>query len=1058
MSPGFTVKRPRAFRSALPYLILALGLLCTIVVSFYFSKLSAAQDQTRFDNSTQEITARLRTRIQTSIALLRAGTGLFAASEDVDAHEFQHFVEQLELQKNYPGVQGIGFSRRVEPAELPTLAATLRLEGVNDFKLWPDYARSEYHTIIYLQPMDQRNKIAIGYDMSTEAVRRQAMEKARDSGSPTASGRVELVQETDAQKQSGFLIYAPVYRNNTDVSSIEARRAALLGFVYSPFRVDDFIDPILKEKAFDVSFDMYDGDHVDPAQLLNRSPSETSKPRLSKISTLDVAGRKWTIAYATVPSFDAASSRTSVPFTIGAGLLLSLLFFAVTRAEVQARARAETAARDLAWSEGKIRNTLTARELAEEALRESEERYRELIENANDIVYMLDFDGRITSINAAAETILGYSQSELLEMNIIEVLSLDSFIVGEEMLTSGHQRTNYEVDVITKSGRVLRLETSNKLITKGSQPVGIQGIARDISIRRRTEEALREADQRALSEYERLLERISGLAQALGTARELNVIFRGLREFTNASVPCNGFFVSLYDPIHDIRTACYAWGDGEELDVSNLPTMPVTSYGPNSRAIRTGQVIITNDYMSATRGHPTVIVGPDNGLRPQSSLAVPMAVMGHIIGTIEVQSYEPNAYHHEHQTAMSMAANLTAVAIENVRLLSRESRAREAAEESNRLKDEFLATVSHELRTPLTAILGWSRLLDSEPLEDGVARQAIETIWRNAKAQSQIIDDILDVSRIITGNLHLELHPVELAPIVENAINVVRPTADAKGIRIETRIKNAPIVVSGDSNRLQQVIWNLLSNAVKFTNTGGEVLVAACQNDTEAEIKVTDTGLGISREFMPFVFDRFRQADSSTTRQHGGLGLGLAIARHLVEIHGGSISANSPGKGQGSSFTISLPLLDSKIKVADDVKPETVRLANQQSLSGLHVLLVDDDEDTLELMTTALTSRKANVTAVGSAGEAIDAIKVRAPDVLISDIAMPEEDGYGLIAKVRSLDGEAQSSIPAVAITAYAKEEDRQRALASGFQIYLAKPVELSELISVVARAARRDF
>src|SRR6185295_70021 len=648
--------------------------------------------------------------------LLRAGTGLFAASSDVDAHEFQHFVEQIELQKNYPGVQGIGFSRRIQPSELPNVVATLKREGVTDFKIRPDTPRSEYHAIVYLQPMDHRNQVAIGYDMFTEAVRREAMENARDHGVPTASGKVELVQETDAQKQSGFLIYAPVYRNNADTSSIEARRAALLGFVYSPFRVDDFINPILEEREFDVSFDIYDGDHIDPAQVLHRSSLETAKPRLSKISTFEVAGRKWTIAYATVPSFDAASSRTSVPFTIAAGLLLSLLFFAVTRAEVQARARAETAARELAESEATIRNTLTARELAEEALRESEERYRELIENANDIVYMLDFDGRITSINAAAETILGYSQSELLEMNITEVLSLDSFVAGEQMLTSGHQRTNYEVDVITKTGHVRRLETSNKLITKGSQPVGIQGIARDISIRRRTEEALREADQRALSEYERLLERISGLAQALGTAREVNIIFRGLREFTNASVPCNGFFVSLYDPVQDIRTACYAWADGEELDVSNLPTMPVTSYGPNSRAIRTGQVIITNDYMSSTRGHPTVIVGPDNGLRPQSSLAVPMAVMGHIIGTIEVQSYEPNAYHHEHQTAMSMAANLTAVAIENVRLLSRESRAREAAEESNRLKDEFLATVSHELRTPLTAILGWSRLLDSEPL------------------------------------------------------------------------------------------------------------------------------------------------------------------------------------------------------------------------------------------------------------------------------------------------------------------------------------------------------
>jgi signal transduction histidine kinase/ActR/RegA family two-component response regulator len=434
-----------------------------------------------------------------------------------------------------------------------------------------------------------------------------------------------------------------------------------------------------------------------------------------------------------------------------------------------------------------------------------------------------------------------------------------------------------------------------------------------------------------------------------------------------------------------------------------------------------------------------------------------MAVMGRIIGTIEVQSYEPSAYHHEHETAMSMAANLTAVAIENVRLLRTESSAREAAEESNRLKDEFLATVSHELRTPLTAILGWSRLLDSESLDESISRQAVETIWRNAKAQSQIIDDILDVSRIITGNLYLDLQPLELAAVVENAINVVRPTADAKSIRIETELNNAPAVVSGDSNRLQQVIWNLLSNAVKFTNNRGRVTISMYQDGSSVEVRVTDSGQGISREFLPYVFDRFRQADSSTTRQHGGLGLGLAIARHLIEIHGGSIRAESGGKGRGSSFTIRLPLLDSRTKTTDELKAEAIASANQ-SLSGVHVLVVDDDEDNLELMSTALTSRKANVTAVCTAHEAINVIKSDRPDVLVSDIAMPGEDGYGLIAKVRSLDNDSERDIPAVAITAYAKEEDRQRALDSGFQIYLAKPVELSELISVVARAARREF
>jgi CheY-like chemotaxis protein len=411
---------------------------------------------------------------------------------------------------------------------------------------------------------------------------------------------------------------------------------------------------------------------------------------------------------------------------------------------------------------------------------------------------------------------------------------------------------------------------------------------------------------------------------------------------------------------------------------------------------------------------------------------------------------------------MIMAANLTAVAIENVRLLKRESNAREAAEESNRLKDEFLATVSHELRTPLTAILGWSRLLEEGSLDDQVANQAIESIRRNAKAQTRIVDDILDVSRIITGNLLFDLHPVELAPVIEAAINAVRPTADAKGVGLEAEFDSAPLVVSGDANRLQQVIWNLISNAVKFTEKGGCVSLGLRPVNSSVEIKVADTGQGISPEFLPFVFDRFRQADSTSTRQHGGLGLGLAIARHLVEIHGGTIRAESPGNGGGATFTLKLPLVDCGDKASVLVTTEVVipqsSYQPQELLSGLSVLVVDDDVDTLELIATALKSRQANVTAVSSAVDALTAIKANRPDVLISDIAMPDEDGYALIEKVRLLDHGEDQAIPAVAITAYAKEEDRERALSSGFQIYLPKPVELTELVSVIARAARREF
>ncbi len=946
-SPGGTNPSSRGKRVFLPYLILLLGFCFTLLVYHYFSKLTHEQDRMRFGRAVQQIEDQVQLRIATSITLLRAATGLFAASDAVDAAEFERFVQQIELDKNYKGVLGIGFARRFTAAEKAGVIAKMRREGVSNFDVHPkDPPRNEYIAILYLQPGTPPNKLAIGYDMFTDLVRRTAMETARDTGVPAASGRVHLVQEQVIEpRQPGFLIYVPIYRKNASVKTPEERREALVGYVYSPYRIDDFLAPITEENQYDVSFQVYDGAAKRTDNLLSAPTGDTAaEPIFTDTKPLEFAGHTWTLAYATKPSFEKGSGRSLLKYTLIIGGLLSLLFFAVTRAEISARSRAERSAKDVRQSEATIRKTLTEREHAQQAL------------------------------GKAAE-------------------------------------------------------------------------------------ALNEANQRALLEYERLVERIKALAQALGTARELTAIYRALREFTNVTIPCNGFFVSLYDPVRDVRTACYGWADNQELDVSELPPMSVTTTGPNSRAVRTGEVIITNDYMRSQRGHPGVIVGPDNGLRPEASMAVPMAVMGRIIGTIEVQSYKPNVYRPEHVTAMSMAANLTAVAIENVRLLKLERTAREAAEESNRLKDEFLATVSHELRTPLTAILGWSRMLEGGTLDEAVTQQAVETIGRNAKAQAQIVDDILDVSRIITGNLYLDLQPLEVVPVVENAINVVRPTADAKGIRIETYFDSAPAVISGDANRLQQVVWNLLSNAIKFTETGGRVCVKVFQSGRVVEMSVSDTGPGIDKEFLPFVFDRFRQADSTTTRHHGGLGLGLAIARHLVEIHGGTVKAESAGQGQGATFRIRLPLAEATSAANDFDRPGQVSLdRSPQLLSGLNVLLVDDDSDTLSLMATALTRRQANVTAVSSAGEAIQAITRNRPDVLVSDIAMPDQDGYGLIEMIRKLENGESPKIPAVAITAYAKEEDRERALSSGFQIYLAKPVELTELISVVARAARRDF
>jgi PAS domain S-box-containing protein len=401
---------------------------------------------------------------------------------------------------------------------------------------------------------------------------------------------------------------------------------------------------------------------------------------------------------------------------------------------------------------------------------------------------------------------------------------------------------------------------------------------------------------------------------------------------------------------------------------------------------------------------------------------------------------------------------------EREQLLQRERAARAEAEESSRLKDEFLATVSHELRTPLTAVLGWTHLLRAGRLDAKAAAHALDTVERNAHAQQQLIEDLLDVSRVITGKLRLDVRSVAPASFIEAAIEAVLPAAEAKGIVVERSLSPDVAEISGDPARLQQVVWNLLSNAIKFTPKGGRVRVRLEGAGSHAEISVSDTGDGIGREFLPYVFDRFRQADQTTARRYGGLGLGLSIVRHLVELHGGTVRAESPGQGEGATFTVRLPLVPAR-KAGDGdgaglPPPPAVNVRRTvecpDKLDGLRVLVVDDEADTLELIKVLLAQCGAEVSTASSSAEALGLFAQSAPDVLISDIGMPGEDGYELIRKVRELPPERGGRTPAVALTAYARAADRLRVLRSGYQMHVAKPVELAELVAVVANVVGR--
>lgn len=489
-----------------------------------------------------------------------------------------------------------------------------------------------------------------------------------------------------------------------------------------------------------------------------------------------------------------------------------------------------------------------------------------------------------------------------------------------------------------------------------------------------------------------------------------------------------------------------------------------------------GQIVDNFEYLlrdtpcQAVLKHRKICCYPQRvqALFPHAPLLAPLQIESYIavpffdstgtpLGLLGVMDRKPLENAQLTETLLSIFSMRIAAELERqwaeekrIQMLAREQEARQQAEAANRIKDEFLAVLSHELRSPLNPILGWSKLLRNGRLNAAKTAQALEIIERNAQLQSQLIEDLLDVSRILRGKLSLNMTPVNLAATIKAALETVRLAAEAKSIQIQTLFDPTIGQVLGDSARLQQVIWNLLTNAVKFTPEGGRVEVLLQQIGSQAQIQVRDTGKGISPDFLPHVFEYFRQADATTTRTFGGLGLGLAIVRHLVELHGGTVSADSQGEGQGATFTVRLPLIKDK---SDRSKAEgnfSPLVPQSSPLSGIRVLVVDDDTDSREFFAFVLEQLGAQVSTVTSAGEAIAFLEQSQPNILLSDIGMPDMDGYMLMRQIRAMPPEQGGQILAIALTAYAGEIDRQQALAAGFQHHLAKPVEPNELVKVI--------
>jgi PAS domain S-box-containing protein len=693
---------------------------------------------------------------------------------------------------------------------------------------------------------------------------------------------------------------------------------------------------------------------------------------------------------------------------------------------------------------------------------------RATLESATDGILVIDAASRVIDFNEnfvkmwglPRELMHGQDQQGLLQVMCQQ--ARPGFQIRFEDIAADASPESFDVLELL-DGRVF--EQLSRLQLLNQQGVGRVWSFRDITESRRVESILRDEA--------RVLDLLNNTGVALASKLDLQSLVQAA---TDAATELSGAQVGAFfhtnigedGGSHMLHTRSGTSSEAfEDLD----PRRAEALLGPTLR----GQAPIRSDDLPSDPRYAQLESGPEAHLR--SFMAVPViSRSGEVIGGLFFGHSKPAVFSARAERLIVGIAAQAAVGIDNARLyeaaqraaeerqqlLESERHARTAAERASAIKDEFLANLSHELRTPLNAIVGWSQILKRGTRSEADLEKGLDTIERNARVQTQLIEDLLDMSRILAGKVRLDVQPIEPTSFIEAAIETVRPAADAKAIRLEKFLDPDAGPISGDPSRLQQVMWNLLSNAIKFTPKEGKIQVLLERVNSHIEISVADTGIGIKREFLAHVFERFRQADASTTRKYGGLGLGLSIVKHLVELHGGIVRAESRGEGQGTTFAVHLPLVavhrhaDSTQRLHPRAPAPTSLAFKTMDLTGLKVLVVDDEPDARDLIKRVLTDCSACVFTAGSATEALRVFAAEAPDVLVTDIGMPDVNGFELLRRVRALEQSRGRRIPAIALTAFARSEDRTRALRAGFLVHVAKPVDPSELVATVASIAGR--
>jgi len=673
-----------------------------------------------------------------------------------------------------------------------------------------------------------------------------------------------------------------------------------------------------------------------------------------------------------------------------------------------------------------------------------------IVESSDDAIIGMDLEGVITEWNRAAERMYGYSAAEAIGRSIRIVVPSDRQAEESEVLeriARGEPIKHFETVRCRKDGsRFPASLTLSPILDDAGAVIGASKIARDITERRRA------------AERSAFLAEVGGmLAGSLEYATTLKAV-------VNMAVPAIADWCAVDILTEDRKLERLAVAHMDPAKIELARTMRTRYEDPDSpysvaHVVRTGTPAmvkeITDEMIVAAAHGDQERIAFVRSLGLRSYMVVPLNARGRTVGALTLATSNSGRIYTDDDLRLAQdVAFRAALAVDNARSYA-------DAQAANRLKDEFLATLSHELRTPLNAILGYSRMLQSGMLPADKHAHALHTVHRNATALTQIVEDILDVSRIVAGKIRLNIQPVDLPHVISDAVETLMPAADAKRIRIQQMVDPRAAPIAGDPDRLQQIVWNLVSNAVKFTPRQGVVQVRLERVNSHVEIVVSDTGIGIAPDFLPHIFERFRQADSGTTREHAGIGLGLTIVRHLVELHGGTIHAASGGQGSGSTFRVRLPVMivHQEAPVERRVHPVTevtTRVADLPTLDGLLIVAVDDDADARVLVSETLETRGARVITVDSVEEALATIARRKPDLIIADIGMARADGFELIRRIRESQDSAVSDIPAAALTAYARAEDRMKTLQSGFQLHLAKPVDPAELIIAVAALAKR--